>query len=269
MACGAIAALQQPCTILCWRWRAIPAPTANFAALAQLGGRHSCAAPAGLLGWPQTGEQGEASMPRQVDYYFSLQSPWAYIGHKAFRDLVAAHNLVVNHKPVVLVDLFSETGGLPLMKRHPVRQRYRMVELQRWRDKRGLNFHLQPANWPFNARLVDGLVIAAVEAGHDPDPFLRKAFPAVWEEQLNLADAAVLTKMADECGLPGQQLVMRSGSDAISAAYEQNRQDALAADVFGSPVYVLDGEVFWGQDRIELLVDALKSGRAPYRSQLS
>jgi 2-hydroxychromene-2-carboxylate isomerase len=206
-------------------------------------------------------------MPRQIDYYFSLQSPWAYIGHKLFREVVSTHDVMVNHKPVVLVDLFSETGGLPLMKRHPVRQRYRMVELQRWRDKRGLKFHLQPANWPFNARLVDGLVIAAVEAGKDPDPFLRRAFAGVWEDQLNLADAATLVKIADESGLPGQQLVERSGSDEISAAYEKNRQDALAADVFGSPVYVLDGEVFWGQDRIELLADALKSGRGPYRSQ--
>jgi 2-hydroxychromene-2-carboxylate isomerase len=74
--------------------------------------------------------------------------------------------------------------------------------------------------------------------------------------------------MADDCGLPGQQLVERSGTEAVSAIYEQNRQGALAADVFGSPAYVLDGEVFWGQDRIELLADALKSGRAPYRSQV-
>jgi 2-hydroxychromene-2-carboxylate isomerase len=207
-------------------------------------------------------------MPRQVDYYFSLQSPWAYIGHKIFRDLVATHDLRVNHKPVVLVDLFSQTGGLPLLKRHPVRQRYRMVELQRWRDKRGLKFHLEPANWPFNARLADGVAIAAVEAGHDPDPFLRRAFPAIWEDQLSLADPATIAKIADDSGLPGKQLVERSGSEQIGAAYEQNRQDALAADVFGSPAYVLDGEVFWGQDRIELLADALKSGRAPYRSQV-
>ena len=206
-------------------------------------------------------------MPRQVDYYFSLQSPWAYIGHKLFREVVATHGLTVNHKPVVLVDLFSETGGLPLLKRHPVRQRYRMVELQRWRDKRGLQFQLQPANWPFNARLADGVVIAAIQAGHDPDRFLRRAYAAVWEEELNLTDAATLVRLADDCGLPGQQLVERSGAEEISVAYEQNRQDALAADVFGSPVYVLDGEVFWGQDRIELLADALKSGRAPYRSQ--
>ena len=207
-------------------------------------------------------------MPRQIDYYFSLQSPWAYIGHALFRDVVATYDLEVNHKPVVLVDLFSETGGQPLLKRHPVRQRYRMVELQRWRDKRGLQFKLQPANWPFNARLADGLVVAAIEAGHDPDPFLRRAFAGVWEDQLNLADAATLVRLADDSGLPGKALVERSGRDEIGQKYEQNRQDALSVDVFGSPAYVLDGEVFWGQDRIELLADALKSGRAPYRSQV-
>src|SRR5499433_4041975 len=127
-------------------------------------------------------------MPRQIDYYFSVSSPWAYIGHGLFRDLVATHGLTVNHKPVLLADLFAETGGLPLMRRHPVRQRYRMVELQRWRDKRGLKFQLQPSHWPFNARLADGVVIAAVEAGLDPDKYMRRAFAAVWEDQLNMAD---------------------------------------------------------------------------------
>jgi 2-hydroxychromene-2-carboxylate isomerase len=91
----------------------------------------------------------------------------------------------------------------------------------------------------------------------------------VWEEEVNLADAATVARLADEVGLPGAKLVERSGSDAISAAYEQNRQDAIAADVFGSPVYVLDGEVFWGQDRLELLADALKSGRKAYSSNAS
>ena len=207
-------------------------------------------------------------MPRQIDYYFSLSSPWAYIGHKLFREVVSTYDIKVNHKPVVLVDLFSETGGLPLIKRHPVRQRYRMLELQRWRDKRGLNFQLQPRHVPFNARLADGLVIAALEVGHDPDPFLRRAFASIWEHELNLADAATLIALADASGLPGKALLERSGTEEIGQKYEQNRQDALAADVFGSPAYVLDGEVFWGQDRIELLVDALKSGRAPYRSQV-
>ena len=150
-------------------------------------------------------------MPRQVDYYFSLQSPWAYIGNKLFRDVADSHGLTVNHKPVMLVDLFSETGGLPLPKRHPVRQRYRLVELQRWRDKRGLKFHLHPAHWPFSVRLADGLLIAAIEAGHDVDPLRRQAFAAIWEHQLDLADAATLIGLADDCGLPGKALATRGG----------------------------------------------------------
>ncbi|MBV9458915.1 MAG: DsbA family protein [Bradyrhizobium sp.] len=143
--------------------------------------------------------------------------------------------------------------------------RYRMVELQRWCDKRGLNFHFQPKHVPLNARLADGVVIAALELGLEPDPFLRRGFKAVWKDELHLADPPVVAKVADDAGLrrPAGR-AFRFGE--IGAAYEQNRQDAITADVFGSPVYVLDGEVFWGQDRIELLADALKSGRKAYSS---
>ena len=161
-------------------------------------------------------------MPRQVDYFFSFQSPWAYIGHGPFREVVSTYDLKVNLKPVVLVDLFSETGGLPLMKRHPVRQRYRMVELQRWRDKRGLKFHLQPKNWPFNARLADGVVIAAVEAGLDPDTYLRRAFAAVWEDQLNMADPDTVAKMADAGG-PARQASWSSAPARSRSVRSMNR----------------------------------------------
>ncbi|WP_346296471.1 2-hydroxychromene-2-carboxylate isomerase [Rhodopseudomonas sp. P1] len=204
-------------------------------------------------------------MSRRLDYYFSFQSPWAYIGHQPLRRLVEIYDLQLAYKPVLLTGLFSETGGMPLAKRHPARQRYRLVELQRWRDRRGLDFKLWPKHWPFDARLADGVVIAALAAGHDPEPYLQRAFAAVWERELDLASPAVLIELANAAGLPGEKLVAHAGSDQIRAAYEQNRLDAIAADVFGSPAYVLDGEVFWGQDRIELLEDALKSGRAPYR----
>jgi len=105
------------------------------------------------------------------------------------------------------------------MKRHPVRQRYRMVELQRWRDKRGLEFHLQPAHWPFNAGLADGVVIAAREAGLDPDRYLRRAFAGVWEDQLNLADPATIAKLADG--------VLGAGPPRIAGGYVELRPRAL------------------------------------------
>ena len=204
-------------------------------------------------------------MPRPIDYYFSLLSPWAYIGHRLFMDIAARRDLAVNYKPVVLTDVFAQTGGLPLAKRHAVRQRYRMLELQRWRDKRGLHFTLKPAFWPFDVTLADRFVIAAVVKGTDPGAFLANAFAAVWEGQCNLAEEATLLELAARAQLPGAELVALARAETTAAAYAQNTSEAIAASAFGSPCFVLDGEVFWGQDRLELLDDALASGRGAYR----
>ena len=204
-------------------------------------------------------------MPRPMDYYFSLLSPWAYIGHRLFMDIAARRDLAVNYNPVVLTDVFAQTGGLPLAKRHAVRQRYRMLELQRWRDKRGLHFTLKPAFWPFDVTLADRFVIAAVVKGTDPGAFLANAFAAVWEGQRNLAEEATLLELAATAQLPGAELVALARAETTAAAYAQNTSEAIAASAFGSPCFVLDGEVFWGQDRLELLDDALASGRGAYR----
>jgi 2-hydroxychromene-2-carboxylate isomerase len=210
----------------------------------------------------------ERPMPRTVDYYFSLVSPWAYMGHAPFMEIAGRHDIEVNYKPVFLGRVFAETGGLPLAQRHPARQRYRMVELQRWREKRGLSFNLQPKHWPFDVTLADRFVIAVGAGGQDPDPFLRRAYAAVWEEERNLGDPVVIAGLAEEAGLDSSSLMEVAVGDATEAIYAINLENAIDAGVFGSPAYVLEGEVFWGQDRLELLEDALRSGRRPYRAEL-
>jgi 2-hydroxychromene-2-carboxylate isomerase len=201
---------------------------------------------------------------RSVDYYLSLASPWAYMGHPVLMDIAARHGLAINVKPVFLGQVFAETGGLPVPKRHPARQRYRFVELQRWRDRRGLWFNIRPKYWPFDVNLADRFIIAIVHAGHDPDRFLRLAYAGVWEKEQNLADEATVVKLATEAGLDARALLAAARSERTETAYEQNFRDAVAADVFGSPSYVLDGEVFWGQDRLDLLDHALSSNRPAY-----
>jgi 2-hydroxychromene-2-carboxylate isomerase len=207
-------------------------------------------------------------MPRSVDYYFSLASPWAYIGHRPFMDIARRHGLTVAYKPVPLGRLFPQTGGLPLAQRHPARQRYRMLELQRWREKRGLKFNLKPKFWPFDVALADRFVIAVAAAREDPDAFLRRAFAGIWEEERNLADPLVVAELAEAVGLDSSSLIEEAGLMRTGERYDRNLEDAVAHDVFGSPTYVLDGETFWGQDRLELLDDALASGRAAYRAEV-
>ncbi|OYX12964.1 MAG: disulfide bond formation protein DsbA [Rhizobiales bacterium 32-66-8] len=203
-------------------------------------------------------------MTRTVDYFFSLASPWSFLGHAPFMDVARRQGVTVRLRPVELGPVFAETGGLPLSKRAPPRQRYRLLEMQRWRVKRGVDFHLHPKHWPFDASLADRVIMAAMDRDLPADTLLPRLFSAVWQRQENLADEGVLAAIAQDMGLPGAELVTLAKSPEITAAYLENRELALASDVFGAPSYVLDGEVFWGQDRIELLEDALASGRAPF-----
>jgi 2-hydroxychromene-2-carboxylate isomerase len=203
-------------------------------------------------------------MSRIIDYLFTLQSPWAYLGFDRFHEIAHAHMCEIRYRPVQLVNVFNETGGLPLMRRHPARQAYRLVELQRWRAVRKLPLVLKPVSFPFDATDADCLALAAVARRLSPVAYLRAAHRAIWVEDRNLADPDTLLALLAANGLPAD-LFDLARSAAIRAEYEANRDWALANNVFGAPSYVLEGEIFWGQDRLDLLEMGLASGRSPYR----
>lgn len=194
-----------------------------------------------------------------VFYYFSTLSTWTYVGADAFRKLDVAHKFSVRHKPINLLTLFEATGGLPAGKRSPERQTWRRIEMQRWAKRRGLAMNFDPAHWPFNPRLADGAIIAAtlivdeMKAGQLADAMMK----AVWEKDKNLADQAVVARIAEAIGLPPHEIIDRSSGDEISEIYRQNTQEAIAQGVFGAPTYCLEGNIFWGQDRLDMLEEAL------------
>lgn len=208
-------------------------------------------------------------MARTLNYYFSLLSPWAYLGHAQLGRIAAAYDVEIDYRPVDLMELFPETGGLPLGKRHPFRQRYRLVEMQRWREARDVPLILKPKNWPFDFKLADRLALVVAQAGpqEQAHAFIAMAFRAVWVEDRNLADPAELARLLEESGYDAQAMLARAQDPDAIAAHEANKARAMEEDVFGSPSYVLEGEVFWGQDRLELLQAALASGRAPFTPQ--
>lgn len=204
-------------------------------------------------------------MPRSVIYVFTTASPWAYLGFDAFQDVVARHGLSVVYRPTPFGAVFEESGGLPLARRHPLRQRYRLVELQRWRERRGLTLVLQPRGVPFDPALADKCVLALTAAGVDPAPYLRRAHAAVWAEERSLGSPSVIAEVLAEAGVSDPDGVLEAArSEEIAAVYGTNVQAALEDGVFGAPSYVVDGEVFWGQDRIELLDAMLTSGRPAF-----
>lgn len=205
-------------------------------------------------------------MTRSIDYYFTLLSPWTYLGHAAFVELARRHDCNIVYRPTPLRMVFDETGGLPLPKRHPVRQNYRILELQRWRAKRGLPLVIYPKHFPFDVSLADRMVIAIAQAGGDPSAFVGDVLAGVWARDQDLSEPELLAQIADAAGFEGVALVATANSETVLQLYAATINRAVEAGVFGAPSYVLDGEVFWGQDRLELLEEALGSSRAAYRT---
>ena len=171
----------------------------------------------------------------------------------------------MRYRPVDVGEVFPHTGGLPLPKRHPARQRYRILELQRWREARGVPLKLFPKHSPFPVATANRTIVALAESGADPGRYTQRAFEGVWVKDEDLGQDDTLTALLNQCGHDGATMLAAAKSDAIGALYAGYAQEAVAANVIGSPCYVLDGEVFWGQDRLPLLESALKSGRKAYR----
>ncbi|MFE8646798.1 2-hydroxychromene-2-carboxylate isomerase [Sphingomonas sp. NCPPB 2930] len=195
-----------------------------------------------------------------IDYFFSPQSPWTYLGHDRFVALAAQAGATVRLLPVDLGHVFPVSGGVPVGKRAPQRQAYRLVELQRFARHLGLPLVPQPTFFPVSGDDAARLLIA-VDQHDGTAAALRLAgavFAAVWAEQRNIADPKVLQALLDACGLPAARYE-QSHSQAAHERYEANTEEAIAAGIFGAPSYVVNGEIFWGQDRLDFLQRTLQS----------
>ena len=198
-------------------------------------------------------------MGRTVDYYFAPQSPWAYLGHQRLVDIVARTGATLRVMPMDLGGkVFPISGGLPLGQRAPQRQAYRLVELRRFSQHLKIPLNLKPQYFPVGGDPAARLIIAA-DMAHGAAAAMAMAgavLTACWAQERNMADDAVLAELLQEQKLSAG-LLEQSHSLEVQARYEAYTQAAIAAGVFGAPSYVLEGEIFWGQDRLDFLERAL------------
>jgi 2-hydroxychromene-2-carboxylate isomerase len=198
-------------------------------------------------------------MGKIVTYFMTPVSPWTYLGHARLVAMAKARDAQVDIKPVDLGKIFSVSGGLPLSKRAPQRQAYRLADLARWSAHLGVALNLQPKFFPAPPELAAKLIIAArTTLGADAALELAGAvMRALWAEEKNIADEATLAQIADLCGHDGRMLLKSADTAGVQAQLDKNTDEAIAANVYGSPWYVVDGEGYWGQDRLDFVERAL------------
>jgi carboxymethylenebutenolidase len=198
-------------------------------------------------------------MGHTVDYYFAPQSPWAYLGHQRLAEIAARTGASVRVMPIDLGGkVFPISGGLPLGQRAPQRQAYRLVELQRFSEHLNAPLNLKPKYFPVGGDDAARLIIAAdlAQGSAVAMQIAGAVLAACWAQERNIADDKVLAELLAEQGLPAA-LLEQSRSQAAQERYEAYTQQAIEAGVFGAPSYVVEGEIFWGQDRLDFVERAL------------
>ncbi len=199
-------------------------------------------------------------MSLTIDYYLVPQSPWTYFGHVRFTALAAQAGATVRIKPMDLGQIFPKTGGLPVGQRSAQRQAYRLVELRRFADHLQLPLNLHPQFFPVAGDDAARLIIT-VDQHDGADAAMRlcgAVLTAVWAQERNIADAAVLAELLHEQHLDAARLAQSKEAGA-QTTYQTYTDEALNIGVFGAPTYVVDGELFWGQDRLEFLQRRLQA----------
>ncbi|GLB02444.1 hypothetical protein AtubIFM57258_003793 [Aspergillus tubingensis] len=201
-----------------------------------------------------------------IEFYFSFISLWSYIGSRRFESLIQETNARVIYKPIDLMYIFSISGGHPVKERSTQRQAYRLVEMERWCRIRDIPIIPHPRFYPADPSLGHRVLLAAIdEVGHDSpsvQQFVHKSLEAVWASEMDIADSATVVRLADEAGLDGARLLERArGEPALGGKEVALTEEAKARQVFGAPFYVYQGEPFWGQDRLEMLEEVVRSGR--------
>jgi 2-hydroxychromene-2-carboxylate isomerase len=195
---------------------------------------------------------------KKIDYFFWINSDWAYLGHDRLEALTAKHQVRLDYKPVDLPYVYNQTGGVLLSKRAPERQRYRIQELKRWTERLGIHVNSQPRYMCPNGDFASCVVIAALRRGDGSHGQLTKAIlHAEWVLDQDISNPDVLARILEDLNLDVDGLMSVAQSAEVRAEYERNTLEAIQAGVFGSPSYVYDGEVFWGQDRLDFLEQAV------------
>jgi 2-hydroxychromene-2-carboxylate isomerase len=173
-----------------------------------------------------------------VDYYMTLTSPWTYLGSAPFAEIATRNNVTVNVKPCKFGPIFDQTGGLPLPKRSPQRRAYRMMELKRWREVRGITLNLEPKYFPCDDTVATRLVIAAGLLAKDAHRLSLELGRALWEREETFTDPDAISSAARRAGLDAAELRAGGPSDAeLDALREQFTNEALTAGVFGAPSF--------------------------------
>ena len=200
-----------------------------------------------------------------IEYFYSAHSAYAYLGSRRLSEICTAHGCALRHYPIDLTPVVVASGAQPFAARSRVHVDYYFGrEIERWAEWRSVPIiDHRPTHHDNDYSRANGMIVAAPDSARDA--LSHALLEAHWRDDADLASAATLVAIADGAGLDGAALLSAADRSSIRDQLAENTAEAIRRGVLGSPAYFLDGEMFYGQDRLEMLERALERPFAPNR----
>ena len=195
---------------------------------------------------------------KQVDFYYDIVCPYAYLGETQISAIAEARGAEVVWKPFLLGGVIRAIGApdnqMGVMS--PAKLRHNHLDMHRWAEHFGV-----PLTWPMAHPRRTVLALRALLAAGDEHRVeaTMALYRAYWVDGLDITEEAVVEEVLSALGLDGAACVQAAATQAIKDALRSATDEAISRGVFGAPAFFVDGELFWGQDRLDFVARALSA----------
>ena len=195
-----------------------------------------------------------------IEYFMSPGSPWSFLGHKRFIEIVNRFNVNVNMYPVNYGEIFPLSGGVPVSKRPIQRQSIRLQELKRWGDFLKISLNPEPKFFPSKSLLPSLIIIASqLKKTNQAFDLANNIMSALWVENLNIDNEDTLINILKKMDLDADEILNYAKTKECEDAMKSGTRLAIEKGVFGAPTYIVNDQIYWGQDRLDFVERHLSS----------
>jgi 2-hydroxychromene-2-carboxylate isomerase len=192
----------------------------------------------------------------RLEYFFDYVSPFAYLADSQLPALVERTGAELVYRPFLLGGVMKASGNSPPFT-VPAKGAWVNADMQRWAKRYGVEVRMNP-HFPVNTVLTMRAALVVLEGGGFP-AFHKAVFSAMWKEGVNVGDAEGLRGVLEKCGLDAAAVLERCGEPEIKDALRRNTEEAVERGAFGAPTFFVGDQMFWGNDRLDFVEEALRA----------
>ena len=193
---------------------------------------------------------------KSVEFYFDLGSPYSYLAYYRLLQIAEQQEIQVVYKPILLGGVFKATGNRSPIE-VPVKGVYSILDMQRWAEYYQIQMQMNP-HFPMNTltlmRILTGVQLLHLEKF---EQVLKLLFDAMFGTPQNLNELTVLAEVLKPSGFSVEDIMSMVQSDVVKQKLITETEQAIQRGLFGAPTFFVGDEMYWGQDRLHFVEQAL------------